>query len=317
MILYNIENILKQMCDGSPRNEYFYEKYVVLKNVLFEKFYEQIPSKYPGYTSHTYKHIKGVLLQIDRLCKERVDKNYPDDPNHINLYELYLLLMSVIFHDVAMVIEKRADHGDITKILELFDGIILSDDEREWIKVFVKCHQSSVKIEELIPMREKFINNWRVHPQFIAAMLRLADELDENKIRAYEVGLKLGTVDEEQVIYHEYAKHVDGIFPESRYEKIAIEISMQLTELFKKFKKGETDVLFINEIITRIDKTNVERKYCMGFTQYYLEYKNIELRLYLKDGDKPEKTISFAFDDRRGEADFWEANKSIIDRYHK
>ncbi len=317
MSMYPIENLLRELCDNSPRNQYFYEKYTVLKNVLFDKFYEQIPGKYPGYTNHTFKHIKGVLLQIDRLCKERIDKSHPEDANHINLYELYLLLMSIIFHDVAMIVEKREEHGNITKILELFDGIILSEDERTWIKVFVKCHQGSARIEELIPMKEKMINNWKVHPQFIAAMLRLADELDENKIRSDEVGLKLGTIPEDQIVYHEYANRVDGINPDIRHEKIGIEISIQLSDVFKKFKKGAAEVVFIEETINRINRTNNERKYCMGFTEYYLEYKNIEVSIFLKNGDKQEKTLSFVFDDRRGEAEFWEVNRTILDRYRK
>jgi hypothetical protein len=313
--MYPIEKAFGEMCEATPRNQFFYEKYIVFKNVLREQFYEMIPVEYKGYTKHTYGHIQGILLQVDRLCAAIVDKARPDDPKYINVYELYLLLMSIIFHDVAMLVEKREKHSDLKKIFDLFDSVVISEDEKDWIKRFVKCHPSSTKIEEKIPFADKLINNWPVHPQFLAAVLRLADELDENKGRSDETGMKLGTIKAEQSVYHQFGKIVDGIKPEPRDQKINIEITVPGEMVHHQFKKSKTvKVSFIKEIIDRVNKMNDARRYCMGFAAYYLDVKTIDLKLCVKNGEDIE-TVSFVFDDRKNAVDFWKKNKHTFDKW--
>lgn len=311
-----IENIFKVMCEMAPRNECYYEKYIVFKNILFTKFYPNIPSKYPKYTNHSYPHIQGVLLQVDRLCKHRVNREGIDDAAYISVYELYLLLMSVIFHDVAMLVESRKKHSDLKKIIDLFDSIILSEDEKEWIKIIVKCHQSSINIMNEIPMHEKLINNWPVRPQFIASVLRLADELDENKNRPDQIGLQLKYIKKESMLFHKFADVVDGINPQPEHGKINIEISIPEDDLFKVFEKGKENIEFIQEVIKRISKMNTERQYCMGFTACHLEYKSIDLKLFIK-GQRKTDTIEFTFDDKKGENDFWDLHKKTIKRHRR
>ena len=55
----------------------------------------------------------------------------------------------------------------------------------------------------------------------------------------------------------------------------------------------------------------------MDFTLHFLEYKSVDLKLFIKNESKMGKEIRFIFDDRKDSKDFWETNKIIIERYCK
>ena len=313
--LFRIEDLFRTMCNNSPSPVYFFEKYIVFKHVLYDEFYSKVPEVIPGYTDHTHNHIDGVLFQVDRLLAEKIDPKYTNERDYISLYELYLLLMSVIFHDVALLVEDRENHSDLTRIISIFDSIILTESEKEWISNIVKCHQSHVRIEEEIQFTEKLIDNYEVRPKFVAAMVRLADELDERKKRANDIAFCLQIQTEASTIFHKFSKCVDGIRPNSKNGTIDIEISIQKDDLYSIYKKGEEDKLFIEEVICRVDKINSERQYCMQFSAYYVEYKSVDLKIFIKDGAKVLSTIQYSFDERRKLVDFWDSSRAAIERF--
>jgi hypothetical protein len=308
------------MCDKSPLNQYFFEKYILFKHILFDQFYDLVREKHPGYTDHSHKHIKGILKKANDLCSHRIDPNNDNHSDFLNIYEVYLLLMSIIFHDVAMIIEKREGHAEIQDILKLFDNVILLEEEKEWIRKIVKCHTSSADINIEIPFDEKLVSaDYKIHPRFIAAMLRLADELDESKARANIIGLETGSIPKNQIIFHEISKAFDGISPSTISQSINIELSVRKSQLFRKYKKLQKtgQVIFVDEILDRIEKINNERKYCMSFTKYYIEYSSIELKLFIWNDkkDKLLKTIEYTFDDNKGVSAFVNDKFREIRRY--
>lgn len=318
MKLLSIEKKFKDMCDSSDRNQYFFEKYILFKHVLFELFYETIREEHRGFTDHSHKHIQKVLKKASDLCVHRINTLKEDDPEYIRLFEVYLLLMSIIFHDVSMIIEKRSNHGDLGNILKLFDNIILTDDERDWIKRIVKCHTSGSDIDEEMPVQEKLVlGDFKIRPKFIAALLRLSDELDESKARANFVWLQTNKIPSDQIIFHKISESFDGISPQHEAASINIELSFTSDMINKKYEKVDhtSKVKLLEEVLDRVDKMNIERKYCMSFTTAFVEYKSINLKLFIWNKDKSIcSTIEYILDDNNGIKDFLKDKKDDINR---
>lgn len=322
MNLLPIENTFKNMCEQSPLNKYFFEKYILFKHILFDHFYDKVREKYPEFTDHSHVHIKNILKKANDLCSHKIDRNHYDSSEHLTIFEVYLLLMSIIFHDVAMIIEERADHSELKEILKLFDNIILLPEEKEWIRRIVKCHTSLSKIDSIIPFDEKMVlGNYTIHPRFLAAMLRLADESDESKARANIIGLTTGTIPDNQLIFHKISEAFDGISPQHETQSINIELSVKNKELFIEYKKPKkrNKVIFIDELLGRIDKINEERKYCMSFTKYYIEYRSINLKLFIWDENKEAllSTIEYTLNDNKTIKDFKNEKYVEIETFKK
>lgn len=170
----------------------------------------------PGtFTSHGKAHIESVEYYVDALIGQRLQHLYPE--------ELYILLMGVLCHDIGMVSENRPLHNVISYKYVLSDdsiGTISVPDDKYKKPIALLClghrdhkdengdihtltdsckiDNKDVEIEEVIE-----INHSTVHLRYLAAILRLADELDVTDIRTPENVLK-------------YYDWINGIKPEDR-----------------------------------------------------------------------------------------------------
>ncbi len=154
----------------------------------------------PGtFTSHGKAHIESVEYYVDALIGQRLQHLYPE--------ELYILLMGVLCHDIGMVSENRALHNVVSYKYVISDesiGTISVPDEKYKKPIALLClghrdhddekgntihtlidsckiDNEDVEIEEVIK-----INHTDVHLRYLAAILRLADELDVTDIRTPE-----------------------------------------------------------------------------------------------------------------------------------
>src|ERR1700689_4475910 len=85
-----------------------FERYSVLKDVLLgeEGVYEQWASGFPQGNNHGPSHIKRVLEHLDQLLGPN-----PIKAKIINPYELFLTMMSVLYHYVG-ILGGRSRHAD-------------------------------------------------------------------------------------------------------------------------------------------------------------------------------------------------------------
>ena len=154
----------------------------------------------PGtFTSHGKAHIESVEYYVDALIGQRLQHLYPE--------ELYILLMGVLCHDIGMVSENRALHNVVSYKYVISDesiGTISVPDDKYKKPIALLClghrdhddekgntihtlidlckiDNEDVEIEEVVK-----INHTDVHLRYLAAILRLADELDVTDIRTPE-----------------------------------------------------------------------------------------------------------------------------------
>lgn len=148
------------------------------------------------FTSHGKSHIETVEYYVDTLIGQRLQNIYPE--------ELYILLMGALCHDLGMVSNDRPLHNVISYKYIISDEsvgtIVVPDDKyKEPIALLCLGHRDyeengtvihtltdscnidnkDVEIEEVIK-----INHTDIHLRYLAAILRLADELDVTDIRS-------------------------------------------------------------------------------------------------------------------------------------
>ncbi len=153
-------------------------------------------STHGTFTSHGKVHIESVEYYVDTLIGNRLQYLYPE--------ELYILLMGVLCHDIGMTTENRPFHNvESYKYVNSDEsrGTIIVPDEKYNNIIALLClghrdyeekgkeirtltdvcniDNKDEKIEEVVT-----INHADVHLRYLAAMLRLADELDVTDIRA-------------------------------------------------------------------------------------------------------------------------------------
>ncbi len=148
------------------------------------------------FTSHGKAHIESVEYYVDTLIGQRLQYLYPE--------ELYILLMGVLCHDIGMVSNDRPLHNVISYKYVISDesvGTIIVPDEKYRKPIALLClgHRDyqengkeihtltdSCKIDDKDEKIEEVIriNHTDVHLRYLAAILRLADELDVTDIRS-------------------------------------------------------------------------------------------------------------------------------------
>lgn len=114
--MLGIERVLQENNSGFPNPPY--ERYSVLKHRLFTEEYSRWAAQFPGGNDHGPGHVSRVLEYLDLLLGDERD-------SAIGVYELFLTMMAVLYHDVGLL-HGRADHGD-------HSGAILDLETNEYI----------------------------------------------------------------------------------------------------------------------------------------------------------------------------------------
>lgn len=170
-----IENALERAGDQ------FIEKYRLMKNRLLNVEYEHWAAGFAEGNNHGRGHITRVLENLDHLLG-------PKPLAHISSYELFLAMMAVLYHDIGLL-RQRKGHEEISKSLlegDENDAYVINLADKEIIAAAVVSHSSSKDIAQECSRfsSEEIIGKQKARPKVVAALVRLADELDEDYRRA-------------------------------------------------------------------------------------------------------------------------------------
>ena len=159
----------------------FIDKYRLMRERLLGTEYEHWAAGFPEGNNHGKGHITRVLENLDHLLG-------PKPLQHLDPYELFLAMMSILYHDIGLL-RQRKEHEEISKALlegDTHDTYIINPIDKKIIAAAVVSHSSSKDIAQecrqfsaVEPIRE-----YRARPAVVAALVRLADELDEDHRRA-------------------------------------------------------------------------------------------------------------------------------------
>jgi len=125
-------------------------------------------------------------------------------------------MLAIVAHDIG-IIKGREGHADssarLLATIALGNQLLFEEHETRILQAVIRCHSSSVNLESecsRFAEREVFAGH-SVRPKFVAALVRLSDELDEDRRRAKAWVQDLANVPEASRPYWEFCQRIQGI----------------------------------------------------------------------------------------------------------
>lgn len=284
-----------------PHGKDYVNYYEVFKEKFDREIHPEVKTKILEiekngyYNDHGIDHIKMVVDRVSKLivCLNPTFKNEKNKYN-ITPYELFLLLMAINLHDTGHLIASREEHAKAGKtLLAKFDkGSLLSAGEKTIIGSIAQAHGGK---EDPIGKLEKTMNlsHQEIRPQFLAALLRLGDELAEDETRASNFLLEIDKIETTSIIYHLYSSSLNSISLNGN----EISLVFYLTDKYlnkpflKQTKKGPMKEYIINEIYERTQKTLLESLYCSRFLPENARFNKVKVKINLLKLENNEEII--------------------------
>lgn len=249
--------------------------YWAVKGKLYGDFLKWIRSNEPQLTDHGPEHIDDVLNNAYDLLENEYESLKSEESRAATYsgIELYILCMSILFHDVGNFFKRDAHNLQIVTIInDMFSQFFYGETKRDKAHIIIagRAHTGKKNSDTLkdVPEVEQS-NRYKIHLRQIAAIVRLADELAEGAQRTCSYMLEKNLVKKESQIFHEYASVTQHMI-DARNGRINITYDIELKwDVQKGPDESQKNKLreLLEYIHIRINKLNQERKYC----GYYCE----------------------------------------------
>ena len=264
-----LESSLNAVSTTTP----FHAKYTVLKGRLFNNEYEHWAASFPHGNNHGPGHIKRVLDKLGELLGDRALEEKTITP-----YELFLSMMAILYHDVG-ILKERKGHGDHSASFLDIDAndYIFDERDKRIMRAAVVSHSSSKDIEAECRQfsSTEYIGSQTARPRVVAALVRLADELDEDFRRAdTKVAEHIG-IPESSRFYWAFSQRIQGIRPNPKTLDIDIQIRFEPADAGDVVGVDGRKRSFISAYAEKLAKTNRERTYVAGFLPDALRYRQM------------------------------------------
>ena len=275
-----------------PADDYW-KKYESLCSFLTSKIYPNINaglaclSKSPGiYTDHGKDHFDEVIRYAGKMLE--------NEQNVLAPYELYLLLCAIRIHDAGNI-EGRDEHERKAFSILCKSGEPHSTDnlETRLISEIADAHGgvnndgNKDKISILKKKDSMGLINFR--PQLLASILRFADEICEHRARSNDYLIRENKIPEENKLFQYYAHSIKSSIPIPEEGRIELKLILNIEHLTEKFETLEKDddgnvitKYLIDDVIDRIKKMDVERRYCNRFLLPDLRYEEISVKIEIQ-----------------------------------
>ncbi len=267
-----------------------FELYKSIKTKLQQEYFRDIDgaltkdSKGGAYTRHDLGHVDDVIRKAGQILGANSDASNPA-VNELKPYEVFVLLVACLIHDAGNI-DGRAGHARRARqVLKDVSNDLLDQKEISMISKIARAHGGKTPsgsrdtIGEL-QVRDG-VENSTVRPRFLAAILRLADELAENARRANR------RTEESSRFPNLFCSTITvSIDYKSRWISLNFALSDDDCALYGRDESGE-EMYFLDYIAKRVAKTELERRYCdrhlRGHATFDATRVTIEL---LKDEDE-------------------------------
>lgn len=251
----------------------YYSQYDVARKYLVDNIFSYIANVEPSLTDHSDKHIENVLNNVWYLIQGDIDK--------FNAIELYLLCLSVLFHDSGNI---NGRDGHNKKIADIYSEVVGTNSarlqEKRLVTMIVRAHCGKSKRnnpDTLIEVDEKAsLFSREIKVREIAGIIRFADELAEGPQRTSDYLIKSGKINEASLIYHKYAS-ITEVYVGKNDGRIALtyNIEIPLTDI-------DLETL-IRYVYKRIIKLDTERRYCKYYAPSLNNFKTTDVQINFLD----------------------------------
>ncbi len=285
------EKLATDFADGRGKTIFGY--YLAARDKIISEIAPEIKAREPGLTDHGPEHIEDVLTRVGLLLGETMD-----DMSGTNLY---LLIVSILFHDVGNVY-GREDHNQV--VGPIYDQVRIPSNPpsleqlQERLLVLKICRAHSGKGEDksnntlrFLDKTEPLFNNEPAKVQEIAAILRFADELSEGEQRTSSFALQDNFYDDATKVYHQYALF-SKVTIDRELKRIALTYIIPISKK-KPEKPGKLTTADLSQFLPfvyhRILKLDQERRYARHYARKYLEpYERTTITIKFVDEENNE-----------------------------
>ncbi|WP_027670518.1 HD domain-containing protein [Rheinheimera baltica] len=315
-----LEKLLESVSDEHdlfPRDVCYFTRYNEITNSLKQKVYKNVNaglaanSKRSGlYTDHSEEHFDLVI----RFAGIMLGLKTSDDVRNVadlvrsgkwilNAYEIYLLLLSIRFHDVGNIYGRDDHEKLISKVIIDYKIPHLIDDsvENRQVCFIGGAHGGTTSngSKDTIGSLPDTINSvgsiGGIRSKKIAAITRFADEICENRQR---IGILVESgIPEHNLVFHKYAQSIVSNHVEGKILYIRLEVRKSDLLVFYKIYKEvagvevEDKVNLPDVIISRLKKLELERRYCNRFLHGDAQIKEISVHIIIVEDTEDEESF--------------------------
>jgi hypothetical protein len=248
-----------------------------LKDIRLGEILEATSGEEVYYTDHGPEHVEKVIERASSLV-------FINGEILLSYYESYLLLVAIYIHDAGMV-GGRSGHEKKTQEIMNWLGAIAGNDvvEKRVIIKIAATHGGRVEGDKDTISRLSreviHLHNQRVNKTLLAAVLRFADELSDDRTRASRYLLESGKLPKASEVYHQYAKSLHSVLIDHQSHCVILIFELSEIDVSRTYGKGKSEVELLDEIHSRTLKMHYERQYCMRFVGSRLDISTIYVKV--------------------------------------
>jgi hypothetical protein len=262
---------------GNEKGKNLYGYYQTARSYLMTNILPNIKATETELTDHSEKHIENVLDNVWHLLENNLQE--------LSEYDLYVMCLSVLFHDAGNI-NGREEHNK--KILDIYNAIRNKDthfnSERTLVLNTVKAHCGKTDANSRNTLTEVEIKShlWGEPIQLreIASILRFADELAEGPQRTSDYLIDTNKISDKSKIYHRYAQITDP-FIDRGNGRIVLRYDINI-----KNETQDTLKELLSFAYERILKVDEERRYTKFHSKLLEPFRKTEISFnFNNDGD--------------------------------
>lgn len=206
-------------------------------------------------TDHGIDHVKSVIAHA---------KDVLVDPMQLTGYEIYLLLISIHFHDVGNIQGREQHEEKIAEIVEGMGEILpLDTAEKGFVTSIATAHGGYVDGDKDTIRAiniDTLYDGVQIRCKLLASILRFADEISDDLRRAEFPGISIPAKNQ---AYHMYSKALDPISMAGETMIFHFRIPYNMTQ--ERIGKNDGTTYLYDEILERIAKCMRELEYCRKY----------------------------------------------------
>lgn len=233
-------------------------------------------------TDHGPDHISTVIRRASAILDN------PKNTYCLNGYEIYLLICAIHFHDLGNIHGREGHETRIAQMMEHVDQYLGDSIEKSIIRQIATVHGGKVNdnMDTIFHIASSEpINGMDVRPRMLAAILRFADELADDHLRANNALEKIKAIPKQSEIFHKYASCLHSVIVREDCQTVELSYTVPTIDLIKTFPKLNkktgryVGVYIVDEILERLFKMYNERTYCNRFMNPVVNIQSISVSI--------------------------------------
>jgi hypothetical protein len=279
-----------------PRDYDYKTQFLNLQNHLNAYYHSNVTAAATladgiGYlTDHGVDHIKTVISRASRLLGT-------GSGSTLTPYEIYILLAAIHVHDLGNFFGRDSHELNVERVMTELGPVLGADDvEKLAIRIVAEAHGGKIgldkdKIGRLQPI--DYVLGESIRPQLLAAVLRLADELADDRTRASRYMIETNVIPKPSLIFHKYAYALHSVVVGA--DTVSLKFFLSEQDVQNKFSKGGGYAFLIDEIYERTMKMHRERTYCSRFLRPQVNVNRIDVSIEIFTSEFSKKLDTIAY----------------------